>query len=251
MLTKRIVACLDVRGGRNVKGVCFENLRDAGDAVELGRVYAARGIDELVFLDIAATLEKRQALVDLISRVAAEIDIPFTVGGGISSSADVEALLAAGADKVSVNSAAVRDPPLVEELALRFGSQCIVLAIDAKFKDGAWRVYIDAGRTGSDLEVTAWAQEGVARGAGEILLTSMDHDGVKGGFAVDLTRRVSDAVTVPVVASGGAGKPEHFRDIFIEGRADAALAASVFHFGEIDIPALKAYLREAGVPVRI
>jgi imidazole glycerol-phosphate synthase subunit HisF len=251
MLTKRIIACLDVRGGRNVKGVNFENLRDAGDAVELGGLYAREGIDELVFLDITATLEKRQALIGLIKRVAAGLNIPFTVGGGINSISDVGDLLSAGADKVSINSAAVRDPALIERLASEFGSQCIVLAIDVKHAASGWGVYVDSGKTAAGREAEAWAREGEARGAGEILLTSMNHDGTKDGFALDITRRISEAVKIPVVASGGAGEMAHFRDVFLDGRADAALAASIFHFREVAIPALKRYLKEAGIPIRI
>ena len=251
MLTKRIVACLDVRGGRNVKGVNFENLRDAGDPVELARLYAGQGIDELVFLDITATLEKRRALIDLIGRVAAKIDIPFTVGGGISSLQDVGALLAAGADKVSVNSAAVRDPALISKLAGEFGSQCIVVAVDVKLCPGGWEVYIDSGKQAAGKEALAWTRQAQDLGAGEILLTSMNHDGTKNGFALDITRRVSEALSIPVVASGGAGNMPHFKDVFLEGRADAALAASIFHFREIGVMDLKLYLKEAGIPVRI
>ncbi len=251
MLTKRIIPCLDVKDGRTVKGVNFVNLVDAGDAVELAKAYVAQGADELVFLDITATLERRATLTALVRRIAREINIPFTVGGGIGSVDDVRALLDAGADKVSVNSAALREPALLDRLADAFGSQCIVLAIDAKRVDGRWRVFTHGGKRPTDREAVAWAVEGERRGAGEILLTSMDHDGTKSGYALELTRRISEAVAIPVIASGGAGAKEHFTDVFHEGKADAALAASIFHFGEIPIPELKAYLRDEGVPVRM
>ncbi|QXD16938.1 imidazole glycerol phosphate synthase subunit HisF [Rhodocaloribacter litoris] len=251
MLTKRIIPCLDVKDGRTVKGVNFVNLIDAGDAVELAKAYVEQGADELVFLDITATLEKRATLVALVRRIAREINIPFTVGGGIGSVDDVRALLEAGADKVSVNSAALRDPALIDRIADAFGSQCLVLAIDAKRVGDVWRVFTHGGTRPTDREAVAWAVEGERRGAGEILLTSMDHDGTKGGFALDLTRRIAGAVSIPVIASGGAGAREHFTEVFRDGRADAALAASIFHFGEIPIPDLKAYLRDAGVPVRL
>ncbi|GIV57818.1 MAG: imidazole glycerol phosphate synthase subunit HisF [Rhodothermaceae bacterium] len=251
MLTKRIIPCLDVKDGRTVKGVNFVNLIDAGDAVELAKAYVDQGADELVFLDITATLEKRATLVALVRRIAREINIPFTVGGGIGSVDDVRALLEAGADKVSVNSAALRDPALIDRIADAFGSQCLVLAIDAKRVGDVWRVFTHGGTRPTDREAVAWAVEGERRGAGEILLTSMDHDGTKGGFALDLTRRIAEAVSIPVIASGGAGAREHFTEVFRDGRADAALAASIFHFGEIPIPDLKAYLRDAGVPVRL
>jgi cyclase len=250
MLAKRIIPCLDVTDGRTVKGTNFVNLRDAGDAVELGREYCLRGADELVFLDITATIEKRRTLAGLVKRVAAGINIPFTVGGGIGSLEDIEILLASGADKVSINSAAVRDPALVETAAKRFGSQCIVLAIDAKPDDGTWRVFLNGGRVATDLEVVEWAKRSVGLGAGEILLTSMAADGTLNGFEIGLTREVADAVGVPVIASGGAGRPEHFAEVFIHGKADGALAASVFHFGEIEIPALKQFLSRRGVTVR-
>ncbi|WP_457652921.1 imidazole glycerol phosphate synthase subunit HisF [Rhodocaloribacter sp.] len=251
MLTKRIIPCLDVKDGRTVKGVNFVNLIDAGDAVALAKAYVAQGADELVFLDITATLERRATLTALVRRIAREINIPFTVGGGIGSVDDVRALLDAGADKVSVNSAALREPALLDRLADAFGSQCIVLAIDAKRVDGRWRVFTHGGKRPTDREAVAWAVEGERRGAGEILLTSMDHDGTKSGYALELTRRISEAVAIPVIASGGAGAKTHFTDVFHEGRADAALAASIFHFGEIPIPELKAYLHDAGVPVRL
>ncbi|RMF52486.1 MAG: imidazole glycerol phosphate synthase subunit HisF [Bacteroidetes bacterium] len=251
MLTKRIIPCLDVKDGRTVKGINFVNLIDAGDAVELAKAYVDQGADELVFLDITATLEKRATLVALVRRIAREINIPFTVGGGIGSVDDVRALLEAGADKVSVNSAALRDPALIDRIADAFGSQCLVLAIDAKRVGDVWRVFTHGGTRPTDREAVAWAVEGERRGAGEILLTSMDHDGTKGGFALDLTRRIAEAVSIPVIASGGAGAREHFTEVFRDGKADAALAASIFHFGEIPIPDLKAYLRDAGVPVRL
>ncbi len=251
MLTKRIIPCLDVKDGRTVKGVNFVNLVDAGDAVELAKAYVAQGADELVFLDITATLERRATLTALVRRIAREINIPFTVGGGIGSVDDVRALLEAGADKVSVNSAALRDPALIDRIADAFGSQCLVLAIDARRVGDAWRVFTHGGTRPTDREAVAWAVEGERRGAGEILLTSMDHDGTKSGFALDLTRRIAEAVSIPVIASGGAGAKAHFTDVFHEGKADAALAASIFHFGEIPIPDLKAYLRDAGVPVRM
>jgi imidazole glycerol-phosphate synthase subunit HisF len=251
MLTKRIIPCLDVRAGRTVKGVNFENIRDAGDAVELAARYVEEGADELVFLDITATIEKRRLLVELAQNVAGAIDIPFTVGGGINSIEDVSLLLQAGADKVTVNSAAVRRPELISQLAAEFGSQCIVLAVDSKQHNGRDVVYVDGGRTPTARDTQPWAQEAQERGAGEILLTSMDHDGTKNGYALALTRRVSETLSIPVIASGGAGAMEHFVDVFAEGRADAALAASIFHFREIPIAALKRFLAEHGVAVRL
>lgn len=252
MLAKRIIPCLDIKDGQTVKGIQFENLRNAGDPVDLAAAYAAQGADELVFLDITATHEGRDTLIELVQRVAKVLNIPFTVGGGISSVAQVEALLQAGADKVSINSAAVRRPELINELAAAFGSQCIVLAIDARpGDDGVWRVYLNGGRLETTLDALAWAREGVERGAGEILLTSMAHDGTKGGFAVEFTKAVSEAVQVPVIASGGAGNMQHFYEVFTAGKADAALAASIFHFGEISVPALKKYLNKQLIPVRL
>ncbi len=242
---------MDVKDGRTVKGVNFENLRDAGDPVELAKAYAEEGADELVFLDISATVEQRKTLVELVNRCAAELNIPFTVGGGISSVEDVSILLNAGADKVSINSAAVRRPELVNELAREFGSQCIVVAIDTKMYENESRVHTHGGRKPTDINTFAWAKEIEDRGAGEILLTSMDHDGVKTGFANEVTAKISENATIPVIASGGAGQMEHFYDTFTEGKADAGLAASIFHFKEIAIPDLKAYLKERGVPVRI
>ncbi len=250
MLTKRIIPCLDIKDGQTVKGVNFINLRQAGDPVELGARYAREGADELVFLDITATVEKRQALIALVERIAATLDIPFTVGGGVRSVEDVGMLLAAGADKVAVNSAAVHKPELVDAIAREYGSQCLVLAIDARRTETDWRVFIHGGRTATERDALAWGREVVARGAGEILLTSMDHDGTKQGFAIELTRRFAEALPVPVIASGGAGTMQHFVDIFTEGKADAALAASLFHFRELEIPALKDYLHENNIEVR-
>jgi len=251
MLTKRIIPCLDVKDGRTVKGVNFINLRDAGDAVELGRLYAEQGADELVFLDITATVEKRKTLVALVERVAAEINIPFTVGGGIISMQDVSSLLNAGADKISINTAAIQDPSLVDQLAGEFGSQCVVVAVDTKKYGREDKVHIHGGRTPTEIKTMEWVREVVDRGAGEILLTSMDHDGTKNGFAINLNAMVSSMVSIPVIASGGAGKMEHFEDIFTAGKADAALAASIFHFREIDIQDLKNFLQDKGIPMRI
>ncbi len=251
MLAKRIIPCLDIKDGQTVKGIQFEDLRQAGDPVELAAAYARQGADELVFLDITATHEGRSTFVDLVRRIAQVLDIPFTVGGGIRSVAEVEVLLQAGADKVSVNSAAIRRPELLNELAKSFGSQCVVLAVDGRpDEQGNWIVYSNGGRIVTEHRVIDWIREAVDRGAGEILLTSMAHDGTKGGFALDITRAVSESVSVPVIASGGAGEMRHFLDAFTAGKADAALAASVFHFGEIPIPSLKNYLSEHGIPVR-
>ena len=256
MLTKRIIPCLDVKDGRTVKGVNFVNLRDAGDAVELGALYAAQGADELVYLDIAATVEGRSTFIDLVRRVAHTINIPFTVGGGISSIADVSALLHAGADKVSINSSAVRNPDLINELALEFGSQCIVVAIDTRYvetSEGVFEhiVHTHGGRKPTELRTIPWAKEVENRGAGELLLTSMDTDGTKNGFALELTSTISANANIPVIASGGAGNMEHFYDVFTEGKADAGLAASIFHFREIDIPDLKQYLQNKALPMRM
>ena len=251
MLTKRIIPCLDIKDGRTVKGVNFENIRDAGDPVELGALYAQQGADELVFLDITATNEKRKTLRELVNRIAHHINIPFTVGGGISSIEDVGLLLQNGADKISVNTSAFKRPELISELAKEFGSQCVVLAIDTKQEEnGEWYVYLNGGRVRTDVRCADWAREGVDRGAGEILLTSMNNDGTKKGFAMDITRELAGSLTVPVIASGGGGKPEHFVDILGQGKADAALAASIFHFKEITIPELKGYLRENNIIVR-
>lgn len=251
MLTKRIIPCLDIKDGRTVKGINFVGLRDAGDPVELGSRYAREGADELVFLDITATLEDRDTFISLVRDIAAHLNIPFTVGGGISQVSHVAALLDAGADKVSINSAPVIRPDLVGELAAEFGSQCVVVAVDTRQVDGKDLVHTHGGTRPTDQETLAWIREVVDRGAGEILLTSMDHDGTRNGFAIDITRAVSGEVSVPVVASGGAGAREHFVDVFREGAADAALAASIFHFGEIPIPDLKMYLHQHDIPVRI
>jgi cyclase len=250
MIKKRLIPCLDVRDGRTVKGIQFEGLRDAGDPIALAARYAQQGADELVFLDITATNQRRQPLTDLVREVARVLDIPFTVGGGIGSIADVEALLLSGADKVSINSAALARPAFIAELAQRFGSQCIVVAVDARLVDDEWQVMTRAGTQSTGREAVAWCQEAAGLGAGELLLTSMSHDGTKKGFALELTRAVSDAVPVPVIASGGAGQPADFLDVFQAGGADAALAASIFHFNETALPALKHYLHEAGIPVR-
>jgi imidazole glycerol-phosphate synthase subunit HisF len=252
LLTKRIIPCLDIKDGRTVKGVNFENIRDAGDPVELGALYAQQGADELVFLDITATNERRKTLSELVNRIAHHINIPFTVGGGISSVEDVSVLLRNGADKISVNTAAFRRPELVAELAKEFGSQCVVLAIDTRLEaDGQWYVYLNGGRVRTDMRCADWARQGVDKGAGEILLTSMNNDGTKAGFALDITRELAESLPVPVIASGGGGVPEHFAGVLGEGRADAALAASIFHFKEITIPELKGYLRKQGIAVRI
>lgn len=250
MLAKRIIPCLDIKDGKTVKGINFVNIRDVGDPVELGSLYAKMGADELVFLDITATNEKRKTLSELVTRISKHINIPFTVGGGISSEEDVSVLLNCGADKISVNTAAVKRPELIRELASRFGSQCVVLAIDTKEIDGEWYVYLNGGRVATDIKTVEWAKKAVELGAGEILLTSMDHDGTKNGFGVDITRRISEAVNVPVIASGGAGTMAHFREVFEKGKADAALAASIFHYKEIGIPELKDYLRKEGITVR-
>lgn len=251
MLTKRIIPCLDIKDGRTVKGTNFVDLRDAGDPVELGRLYAEQGADELVFLDITATVEKRKTLVDLVNRISHQINIPFTVGGGISSVEDVRVLLQHGADKISVNTAAFKRPELIRELEREFGSQCVVLAIDTRQEaDGEWWVYLNGGRTKTDTRCIDWAIRGVELGAGEILLTSMNHDGTKQGFALDITRELSGRLPVPVIASGGGGNMQHFVDVFEQAHADAALAASIFHFKEVGIPELKDYLSEKGVPVR-
>ncbi len=250
MLTKRIIPCLDVKDGRTVKGVNFVSLRDAGDTVELAQRYAQEGADELVFLDISASEEKRKTLAQLVRHVAQAIDIPFTVGGGISSVEDVGVLLDNGADKVSINSAAVRRPELISELAQRFGTQCIVVAIDAKQIEDEWVVHLVGGKVPTERRLFEWATEAVARGAGELLFTSMDHDGTKQGYANAALKKLSEMVSVPVIASGGAGEMTHFVDTFVQGNADAALAASVFHFKEIGIPELKTYLNQHQIPVR-
>ena len=251
MLTKRIIPCLDIKDGRTVKGVNFENLRDAGDAVELGSYYTQHGADELVFLDITATNEKRKTLSALVKKIAAQVTIPFTVGGGISSVEDVSLLLDSGADKISINTSAVKNPNLISDLAKRFGSQCVVVAIDAKKDNGEWKVYLNGGKTATDIDVVSWAKQAEHLGAGEILLTSMNHDGTKNGFALDITEKISSSVSIPVIASGGAGNMSHFEEVFAKGKADAALAASIFHFKEIEIPLLKQFLISKNISVRI
>ncbi len=250
-LAKRIVPCLDVKDGETVKGTNFVNLRKAGDPVELGKAYSEAGADELVFLDITASFEGRKTFTEMVTRVAAEINIPFTVGGGINELADVERLLYAGADKVSVNSAAIRRPELINEITTRFGSQVCVCAIDARLDDDGWYCYVKGGRERVELKLFEWAHEVEDRGAGEILFTSMNHDGTKNGYANEALARLSEELSIPIIASGGAGTKEHFRDVFKIGKADAALAASVFHFGEIPIPELKSYLLNEGIYVRV
>ncbi len=251
MLTKRIIPCLDIKNGRTVKGVNFIDLRDAGDPVQLAAAYAEKGADELVFLDISATEEKRKTLAELVLKVAEQLNIPFTVGGGISSEEDVSILLNNGADKVSINSSAVRNPELINQLSAKFGSQCVVVAIDAKKIEDNWKVHLVGGKVPTELELFSWAKEVEERGAGEILFTSMDHDGTKNGFANEALARLSEELNIPIIASGGAGDIQHFEDTFTKGKADAALAASVFHFGEIEIADLKKHLKLVGIPVRI
>tara|TARA_R110000868_G_scaffold4211_13_gene26606 strand:- start:12119 stop:12874 length:756 start_codon:yes stop_codon:yes gene_type:complete len=251
MLTKRIIPCLDIKNGRTVKGVNFIDLRDAGDPVELAEIYANAGADELVFLDISATEERRKTLADLVYHVAEKVNIPFTVGGGISSIEDVDILLQNGADKVSINSSAVKNPQLINDLSAKFGSQCIVVAIDAKQIDGEWIVHLVGGKVPTDIRLFDWAKEVEQRGAGEILFTSMDHDGTKDGFANEALAQLSTELNIPIIASGGAGNMQHFTDTFIKGKADAALAASVFHFKEIEIKDLKAELKKNNILVRL
>jgi imidazole glycerol-phosphate synthase subunit HisF len=252
VFTKRIIPCLDIKDGRTVKGINFESIRDAGDPVELAILYCEQGADELVFLDITATVEKRKTLVDLVKRIAANINIPFTVGGGISSIEDVSVLLNNGADKISINTSAFKNPTLVKQLSNEFGCQCVVLAIDTKKEaDGEWYVYLNGGRTKTATKTTDWAKQAVELGAGEILLTSMNNDGTKNGFAVDITAALSKTLTVPVIASGGAGTMHHFTYVFKDANADAALAASIFHYKEIEIAALKKYLRQQNIAVRL
>lgn len=251
MLAKRIIPCLDIKNGQTVKGTNFINLREAGDPVELGQLYSEQGADELVYLDITASHEGRKTFTDLVKCIAACINIPFTVGGGIHELSDVERLLNAGADKVSVNSAAIRNPQLIDDIAQHFGSQVCVVAIDARQTEKGWKCYLNGGRVETEKDLFNWAHEANERGAGEILFTSMDHDGVKNGYANKALAILSDTLTIPVIASGGAGNKQHFKDAFTQGKADAALAASVFHFGEIPIPELKAYLHTEGINVRI
>jgi len=250
LLKKRIIPCLDIKDGRTVKGVNFVDIRDAGDPVELAKVYVQQGADELVFLDITATVEGRKTFAELVGHIAEEINIPFTVGGGISSIADVEKLLAAGADKVSINSSAVKRPALISELAQQFGNQCVVVAIDAGKVDGRWRVFTHGGRTATELDVFEWAKEAEQRGAGELLVTSMENDGTKSGFAIELLKELNTITTIPIIASGGAGNAQHFAEVFGQTGVDAALAASIFHFGEVPIPQLKNELRTKGISVR-
>lgn len=251
MLTKRIIPCLDIKNGRTVKGVNFVDLRDAGDPVELAKQYAEVGADELVFLDISATLEGRRTMREMVLKVAEQVNIPFTVGGGISSIEDVDILLKSGADKISVNSSAVKRPELVNELSQKFGSQCVVVAIDAKQINGQWFVHLAGGTIPTELDLFDWAKEVEERGAGEILFTSMNHDGTKGGFANEALAKLSETLNIPIIASGGAGTVEHFVDTFKKGKSDAALAASVFHFGEIPIPDLKKELKKNQIEVRL
>ena len=250
MLAKRIIPCLDIKDGRTVKGINFLGLRDAGDPIELGAMYAEQGADELTFLDITATIERRETLASLVKRIAQHLNIPFTVGGGIKKVSDVGVLLEAGADKITINSAAVYNPELVTDLAKEFGSQCIVVAIDTKLYDEKWMVHTHGGRQATDIATLDWVKEIYNRGAGEILLSSMNHDGTKSGFANEITRQISEMVDIPIIASGGAGTMEHFKDVFTEGKADAALAASIFHFKEINIQNLKSYLRKENIPIR-
>jgi cyclase len=252
MLCKRIIPCLDIKDGRTVKGTNFVDLRDAGDPVELGALYAQQGADELVFLDITATVEKRKTLSELAKRIARNVNIPFTVGGGVSSVEDASVLLASGADKVSINSAAFKNPQLVNDLAKAFGNQFVVLAIDTKMEeDGEWYVYLNGGRLKTEMKCMDWAKQAVDAGAGEILLTSMNHDGTKAGFALSITKRLAETLPVPVIASGGGGTMQHFVDVLRDANADAALAASIFHFKEIGIPDLKKYLKKKSIAVRI
>ncbi len=251
MLAKRIIPCLDIKDGQTVKGTNFVNLRQAGDPVELGKAYSEQGADELVYLDITASYEGRKTFTDLVRRIASQISIPFTVGGGIHELKDVDRLLSAGADKVSINSAAIRNPQLIDEIASHFGSQVCVVAIDARNTPYGWKCFLNGGRVETERDLFDWAREANDRGAGEILFTSMDHDGVKTGYANEALATLADELSIPVIASGGAGKKEHFRDAFTQGKTDAALAASVFHFGEIPIPELKQYLLNEGINVRI
>jgi len=251
VLTKRIIPCLDIKDGRTVKGVNFVDIRDAGDPVELGAAYAAQGADELVFLDISATNENRKTFAALVKQIATHVNIPFTVGGGITRVADVAPLLEAGADKVSINSAAVKNPDLIDDLAKAFGSQFVVLAIDARKAGNQWMVHTHGGSKPTEKKLFSWAKEGQSRGAGEILFTSMDHDGTRQGFAIDPLAKLHELLSIPVIASGGAGNMQHFLEAFILGKSDAALAASLFHFGELKIPDLKKYLQINGVPIRV
>jgi cyclase len=251
MLKKRIIPCLDIKDGRTVKGINFVDIRDAGDPVELAKKYVEQRADELVFLDITATIEKRKTFAELVEKIAAEINIPFTVGGGIETLDDVAVLIKAGADKVSINSMAFRNPGLISKIAKHFGSQCVVVAIDTRFENNEWIVYIDAGRTPTPVKAVDWAMKAEKSGAGEILLTSMNADGTKSGFSIEITREVSKSLNIPVIASGGAGSIEHFREVFTKTTCSAALAASIFHYGEISIPELKEYLNKKSINVRL
>ena len=251
MLAKRIISCLDIKDGQTVKGTNLLNLRQAGDPVELARAYSDQGVDELVFLDITASFEGRKTFTELVKRIAENINIPFTVGGGIHELSDVDRLLSAGADKISVNSAAIRHPELIDEISRNFGSQVCVLAVDAKQTPQGWKCYLNGGRVETERELFSWVLEGQERGAGEVLFTSMDHDGVRQGYANEALSRMADLLSIPVIASGGAGTMEHFRDAFLIGKADAALAAGVFHFGDIKIPELKSYLCTQGIAIRV
>lgn len=251
MLKKRIIPCLDIRDGRTVKGIHFENIKDAGDPVELAERYMSEGADELIFLDITATVEKRKTLIQLVSQIASVVQIPFTVGGGIQQTDDVRSLIDAGADKISINSAAFLKPKLISDIAAIFGSQCVVVAIDTFFNGEDWYVCLNGGRTPTDVKAEEWAKMASSSGAGEILLTSMNKDGTKSGFALDITSRIADAVSVPVIASGGAGNPEHFFEVFTKTKATGALAASIFHFGELTIPLLKQYLSDQKISIRL
>ncbi len=251
MLKKRIIPCLDIRDGRTVKGINFENITDAGDPIELAKRYVVEGADELVFLDITATLEKRKTLTELVTRIAAEINIPFTVGGGINSIEDAKAIIDAGADKISINSAAILNPELISEIAKNYGSQCVVVAIDTKVIDGEWMVFRSGGKIETGLKAVEWTKEAAKLGAGELLLTSMNNDGTKKGFACDITKQISDAVSIPIIASGGAGNKQDFANVFQQTKATGALAASVFHFGEIAIPNLKQFLITQNIAIRL
>ena len=250
MLAKRIIPCLDIRNGRTVKGINFESITDVGDPVEMGQLYSEQGADELVYLDITATHEKRKTLPQLVRRIAKNLNIPFTVGGGVSEISDAEVLLENGADKISINSAAVRQPEIITQLARRYGSQFVVVAVDARFENGEWEVYINGGRKPTGMELFSWVREAEDLGAGEILFTSMNHDGKKNGYAVEALKRMAAEVSIPVIASGGAGQKIHFKEVFEKTEAEAALAASVFHYREIPIPSLKKYLAGEGLPVR-
>jgi imidazole glycerol-phosphate synthase subunit HisF len=251
MLKKRIIPCLDIKDGRTVKGVNFVDIRDAGDPIELAKRYVQDGADELVFLDITATIEKRKTLSELVSKIAKEINIPFTVGGGINSLEDAQAVIKSGADKVSINSSAVKNPKLITEIANDFGSQCVVVAIDTKFENGEWTVFVSGGKIPTGIKTVDWAKQVEQLGAGEILLTSMNNDGTKNGFALDISNQVSCAVNIPVIASGGAGSKVHFKEVFEQTKVSAALAASIFHFGEIPVPELKKYLLDNGIGIRV